>query len=112
MQETWKKEFEFLLMRRYSVPEALKASEVLLPAIFGDFRLMLEAAAANEMIHEEYRTDDGKTVIHLYGKRIPQPARKHHTKGGPDRLILRRLLVEDFEVRLPVLPDGSQGILL
>ncbi|MGX8704386.1 MAG: hypothetical protein ACSW8H_08050 [bacterium] len=112
MPEIWKKEFELLLMRRYSVPEALKASEVLLPAIFGDFRQMLASAVPNEMVHEEYRTEDGKTVIHLYGKRIPQPARKHHTKGGPDRLVIRRLLVEDFEVRLPVLPDGSQGILL
>ena len=112
MQETWKKEFELYLMRRYPVPEALRASDVLLPAVFSDFRQMLGRAMPNEMVHEEYRTDDGKTVIHLYGKRIPQPARKHHTKGGPDRLILRRLLVEDFEVRLPVLPDGSQGILL
>ena len=75
MQETWKKEFELYLMRRYPVPEALRASDVLLPAVFSDFRQMLGRAMPNEMVHEEYRTDDGKTVIHLYGKRIPQPAK-------------------------------------
>ena len=112
MPETWKKEFELLLMRRYPVPEALRASSVLLPAITDDFRQMLQNAEPNTMVHEEYRTEDGKTIIHLYGKRIPHPPRRHHTKGGPDHLIIRRLLVEDFEVRLPVLPDGTQGILL
>lgn len=112
MQEIWKKEFELLLMRHYPVPEALRASAVLLPAIFADFRQMLSVATPNEMVHEEYRTEDGKVTIHLYGKRIPHPPRKHASKGSPDHLVIRRLLVEDVEVRIPVLPDGSQGILL
>lgn len=40
-----------------------------IPGVMGDFRKMLEKAPAGAPVAEDYRTDDGKTDIHIEGRR-------------------------------------------
>ncbi len=104
MTLTWQQQFTLLLTKYYAPAEAARASSVLLPAIFGDFRKMLSAAPAGKMITESYNTEDGKTGIKLCGKKIQ--------KGSKSVLAVTDLLVADAPVRFDSVTGFGRCLIL
>ncbi len=66
----WKKDLENIIVPLYGIKEAKRVSSVIIPAFLGDFANELKKAGCGKVISEEYRTEDGKAAVELFGERI------------------------------------------
>lgn len=66
----FRKKFELMIVEAYGLPEGIRASQVLVPSILGDFRKMLEKAGPGVPVREEYKTEDGRTTIEIEGEMV------------------------------------------
>lgn len=53
----------------YGQEKGLAVCGAVIPGVMRDFRGMLEKSPAGALVTEDYRTDDGKTDIHIEGRR-------------------------------------------
>ncbi len=82
----------------YGEKRGAAVCDVVMPAVTGDFRKTVLAAAPGARVTEQYRTDDKKTDVTLAGRR--------ETRNGADVCVVERLEIGGVPV------DLSGGLVL
>jgi len=104
MAHTWQQQVVMALVKFYGVKRAGKAAPVLVNAIFGDFRKMLDKAATGELIKEKYHTEDKKTFLLVEGEKL--------VLEGKTLYVVRQLHIGEQSINFSNVVAGETGLVI
>ena len=69
-KSSWQDQFRIVAIDIYGLNKGLNVSNVLLPSFLNDFKSMLSKSKENQLIHEEYCSEDRLITTKLSGEKL------------------------------------------